>query len=117
MGHRRGWDKEQIVTFEPGAIGAHVSEDGTVGDIRPSGQADQLGLKKGCIIAKLDDVYYTKQRLEELVAANKGFSATIYNLEIRVPDFDVRKDEFYTRLWTTPTETWRSNHPAVVSPM
>jgi len=86
---------QENVKFKPGDIGIDFLEDGKVADIKQGGQADQLGVKNGWTLIKLEDARptvsdfnlekekledtnYTKQRLDELIAAHKGFTATFY---------------------------------------
>merc|ERR1712232_1294676 len=69
--------KEKVVMFKPGAIGMKANWDsGLITNIKPGGQAEQLGVKSGWTLSRLEDTHYTEQRFDALLAGHRSFSIT-----------------------------------------
>jgi hypothetical protein len=88
---------EQALTimFTPGKLGLQYSEIGVVGQVRPDGQCDLNGVKRGWYIDRVNqEEFRNKTQIEKLVNGPRNFMVTFRRdaakLSMAFPDLDFR---------------------------
>lgn len=81
-----GYDSHRptLVTFEAGDVGFQCSKDGNVTEITAGGQAERSGVETSWIVSKVNGQTYSKQILDDAIAANAQFGVTFKTPKMKV---------------------------------